>query len=83
MVAGSISLKGYVMASEFAKAMSQMGNELKRLGTQGAAEVGGALFNGNAYVPYGDGQQSPPIDEGVQSQGFEPPQVEMDSGMEM
>lgn len=37
-------------------ALSEIGTELGRLGLQGQAEMAGALFNGNAYVPYGDGQ---------------------------
>lgn len=35
---------------------SDIGAELGRLGVQGQAELAGALFNGNAYVPYGAGQ---------------------------
>jgi hypothetical protein len=35
---------------------SEMANELKRLAVQGSAELAGALFNGHAYVPYGQGQ---------------------------
>jgi hypothetical protein len=33
-----------------------IGAEMGRLGVQGQAELAGALFNGNAYVPYGEGQ---------------------------
>lgn len=38
------------------RAVSEIGQELKRLGVQGQAELGSALFNGSAYVPYGQGQ---------------------------
>lgn len=41
--------------------------ELGRLGVQGQAEMAGALFNGNAYVPYGAGQR-PPEPEKAQEQ---------------
>lgn len=38
----------------------QVGAELDRLGTQGAAELASALFSdGNSYVAYGRGQYSP------------------------
>lgn len=33
--------------------------ELKRLGTQGQMESANALFNGQAFVPYGPGQYTP------------------------
>lgn len=38
--------------------MKEIGAELGRLGVQGQAEIAGALFNGNSYVPYGAGQQA-------------------------
>ena len=38
------------------RAVSEIGQELGRLGVQGSAELGSALFTGNAYVPYGQGQ---------------------------
>jgi hypothetical protein len=38
------------------KAASEIGQELGRLGVQGQAELGSALFTGSAYVPYGQGQ---------------------------
>jgi len=38
------------------KGVSEIGQELGRLGVQGTAELGSALFNGSAYVPYGQGQ---------------------------
>jgi hypothetical protein len=33
--------------------------EFSRLGTQGAMELASALFNGDAFVPYGPGQYTP------------------------
>ncbi len=38
------------------KGMGEIGQELGRLGVQGQAELGSALFTGNGYVPYGPGQ---------------------------
>ena len=38
------------------RASSEIGQELGRLGVQGRQELGSALFNGSAYVPYGQGQ---------------------------
>lgn len=35
---------------------TEIGQEAKRMGVQGQAELGSALFTGNAYVPYGQGQ---------------------------
>ena len=70
---------------------AEVGAELGRMGTQGAAEIASALFGeSNAYVAYGDGQRSieveaPQMDMGIQSpeaQSVEPPQVER-SGMEI
>ncbi len=37
-------------------APQEIGDELKRLGVQGQMEMASALFNGNAFVPYGPGQ---------------------------
>jgi hypothetical protein len=37
----------------------ELAAELKRLGTQGQMEFASALFNGNAFVPYGPGQYTP------------------------
>jgi hypothetical protein len=33
--------------------------EFARLGTQGQMELASALFNGDAFVPYGPGQYTP------------------------
>ena len=37
----------------------EMKAEFSRLRTQGAMELAGALFGGNAFVPYGPGQYTP------------------------
>jgi len=36
---------------------ADVGPVLDRMATQGAAELGAALFQGHSYVPYGDGQE--------------------------
>lgn len=43
-------------------------SELGRLGVQGQAEMAGALFNGNAYVPYGAGQHAPEPEKAQEQQ---------------
>lgn len=45
-----------------------LGAELGRLGVQGQAELAGALFNGNAYVMYGAGQNAPEPDKAQEQQ---------------
>jgi hypothetical protein len=58
---------------------AEVGAEMSRMGTQGAAELASALFSdSNAYVPYGQGQQA--IE--VEPQQVEAPQIER-GGMEM
>ena len=44
------------------RVVEEVGQELGRLGVQGSAELGSALFNGHAYVPYGQGQNR---DQGI------------------
>jgi hypothetical protein len=54
---------------------AEVGAEMERMGTQGAAELASALFNGAAYTPYGEGQQAVEV---------EAPQVQQErGGMEM
>jgi hypothetical protein len=62
----------------------EVGAELSRLGTQGAAELASALFSdSNAYVPYGQGQYTPSIEGPEQAVlSVEAPQQER-GGMEM
>lgn len=65
------------------EAGSDIKAELSRLGTQGANELASALFNGNAFVQYGAGQQ--PAEQGQeQGHGQEQPEAERqnDNGME-
>ena len=45
-----------ILKQQFSRAVSEIGQELSRRGVQGTAEFGSALFTGNAYVPYGQGQ---------------------------
>lgn len=40
----------------FKRIIPELKEEGNRLMKQGAAELANALFNGNAYVPYGQGQ---------------------------
>jgi len=64
---------------------AEVGAEMGRMGTQGAAELASALFSdSNAYVPYGQGQYtaSPEVDMVQQVQAIEPPQQDR-GGMEM
>jgi hypothetical protein len=39
----------------------EVGAEVSRLGGQGAIELASALFNGNAFTPYGPGQITPSV----------------------
>ncbi|MBP3955470.1 hypothetical protein J8F10_09270 [Gemmata sp. G18] len=62
--------------------MSEIGSELGRLGVQGQAEVAQALFNGNAYVPYGEGQKG--VEQETPQHGLPPvAQVEKQQEVEM
>ena len=64
---------------------AEVGAELSRLGTQGAAELSSAIFHGSSFVPYGAGQQ-PAHHEPLRSHGAEaePPGQEMErDGMGM
>jgi len=67
----------------FKEIMSDAGAELGRLGVQGQAELAGAIFNGNAFVPYGDGQKAPEQQQTAQAEPqMESPAQEM-GGREM
>jgi hypothetical protein len=50
---------GEKLTKMVSRAVEEIGQELGRLGVQGPAELGSALFTGNAYVPYGQGQNRP------------------------
>lgn len=57
--------------------VAEIGAEAKRIGTQGSMEMASALFNGNAFVPYGPGQYTPtPEYEQHQEQHPEQTQVQ-------
>ena len=63
-------------------ALSEIGSELGRLGVQGQAEVAQALFNGSAYVPYGEGQKG--VEQEAPQHGLPPEsQVEKQKDVEM
>ena len=57
------------------KMWTEIGQEAKRMGVQGQAELASAIFTGNAYVPYGQGQHR---DENVQG----PEGLHQESGQE-
>ena len=50
----------------FSKGFSEVGQELGRLGVQGSAEISSALFTGQAYVPYGQGQNLSGVENGTE-----------------
>jgi hypothetical protein len=61
----------------FSRAGSEIGQELGRLGVQGSAELGSALFNGSAYVPYGQGQNLGSAEHGMEGyHGNESPDIQ-------
>jgi hypothetical protein len=51
-------------------AIPEIGAELKRLGVQGQMEMASAIFNGNAFVPYGPGQRTTEAENAI-----EPPEL--------
>lgn len=57
---------GEKLEKMFSEAVSEIGQELGRMGVQGQAELASALFTGNAYVPYGQGQQRPSVEHGLE-----------------
>jgi hypothetical protein len=54
------------MVEMFSRATGEIGQELGRLGVQGSAELASALFNGNGYVPYGQGQNRASVDQSME-----------------
>lgn len=56
-------------------------SEGKRLMTQGASELASALFNGGAFVPYGQGQWRGPAKDGEKA-GVYGPEVTPDKSMD-
>ena len=57
---------GEKLMEMFSEAVSEIGQELGRMGVQGQAELASALFTGNAYVPYGQGQNRPSAEHGME-----------------
>jgi hypothetical protein len=57
---------GEKLEQMFSEAVSEIGQELGRMGVQGQAELASALFTGNAYVPYGQGQNRPSAEHGME-----------------
>ena len=59
---------------------AEMGAELGRLGVQGQAEMANALFNGSAFLPYGEGQRSPEVQQAQDAPGVAPatPEVQQE-----
>jgi hypothetical protein len=54
--------------------MSDIGAEVRRLGVQGQMEAASALFNGQAFVPYGPGQRVTEAERAI-----EPPEPAVES----
>jgi len=72
---------GEKLMQMFSKGVGEIGQELARMGVQGQAELASALFTGNGYVPYGQGQNrenSVHGMEGLHSNGKEEMQHEND-----
>ena len=63
------------------EAMGQIWDELKKPVNQGQAEMANLLFQGQAFVPYGEGQQEAKIDK--PDQAMEQPEKQKDMEMEM
>lgn len=60
---------------------AEIGAELGRLGTLGRAEAANALFTGEAYTSYGEGQQSVAPEEPQQEQPVDLNEIEHDYEM--
>jgi hypothetical protein len=62
--------------------LSDIGAELGRLGVQGQMEMASALFNGNAFVPYGPGQYTPTQEQaphhGLPIEAMKQPEVQQE-----
>ena len=59
--------------------LSDVGAELGRLGVQGQMEMASALFNGNAFVPYGPGQYTPSEpDHGLPIEAMKQPDMQQE-----
>jgi hypothetical protein len=51
---------------------SEIGAELKRLGTHGSMELSSALWNGNAFVLYGPGRYTPTAEQQAAPENAQP-----------
>jgi hypothetical protein len=83
-------MKDAISAMASSAPAQEIGAEMGRMVTQGAAELASALFgDSNAYVAYGQGQQAveveaPQIQPEQPVQAVEAPQVQQErGGMEM
>lgn len=70
------------------EALGKVWDELERPGKQGTAELANTLFNGQAFVPYGEGQRSADIQKDEPTHGLPPeaqkqPEQQKEQGMEM
>jgi hypothetical protein len=54
--------------------LAEIGQEMSRLGVQGQMEMASAIFNGNAFVPYGPGQRVTEAEKAIEAP--EPPAIE-------
>ncbi|MGA2253579.1 MAG: hypothetical protein ABSG53_02875 [Thermoguttaceae bacterium] len=59
---------GEKIKQELDRFIKETGHELGRMGVQGQAELGSALFTGSAYVPYGQGQNRDGAVQGMEGQ---------------
>ena len=69
------------MATAFGTAAKVAGvafDVAERPGMQGAAELASALFTGNSYVPYGEGQQSEEAKHGLSNEVQKSRELEME-----
>lgn len=60
------------------KMIADTGPVIDRMMTQGAAELGAALFQGQAYVPYGDGQEAIKQEQPAPGLQKEAPEIEIE-----
>ena len=64
--------------------LSDIGSELGRLGVQGQMEAASAIFNGNAFVPYGPGQYTPSAEtpgHGLPIEAMKQPEMQQEQSM--
>jgi hypothetical protein len=54
------------VAPGLSNALPEIGAEMKRLGVQGQMEAASALFNGQAFVPYGPGQKATEAEKAIE-----------------